>query len=79
MLMKKEQVAEYTRDALVLQHAEVALHVCALDVISAVFQIAVARLVLTLQGMPKLESNFIFLSFDIQYPSLHMDLITTPC
>lgn len=55
MMKKKEAVAEFTEDALILQPAKVALLVCALVVIYAVFQIALARLVWTLQGMPKLE------------------------
>ena len=59
-MKKKEQVEEFTGVALVLQHAKVALPVCALGVISAVFQIAVARLVRTLRGMPKLESWIMF-------------------
>lgn len=59
MMKRKEQVVEFTGDALVLQHAKVALLVSVLAVISAAFQIAVARLVLTLQTMPKLDSSFI--------------------
>jgi hypothetical protein len=55
MMKKKEAVAEFTEDALILQHAKVALLVCALVVIYAIFQIALARLVWILQGMPKLE------------------------
>ncbi|KAF1898816.1 hypothetical protein Lal_00018935 [Lupinus albus] len=55
-MKKNEQAAEFTGHALVLQHAKVALHVCALDVIFAAFQIAAARFVLTSQAMPKLES-----------------------
>lgn len=61
MIMRKnEQVVEFTGDATALQHAKVALHVCALGVMSAVFQIAAARHVLTLQPMPKLDSAFPF-------------------
>jgi len=55
MMKKKEAVAEFTEGAHIVQHAKVALLVCALDASYAVFQIALARLVLTLQGMPKLE------------------------
>lgn len=62
MMKKKEQAVEFTGDALVLQHAKVALLVCALAVISAAFQIAAARLVLTLQTMPKLDSLHIIFS-----------------
>ena len=66
MLKKREQVAEFTGDAVALQHAKVALHVCALGVISAAFQIAAARLALILQAMPKLEAfNFMFHMFSL--------------
>jgi hypothetical protein len=56
-MKKKEVVAEFTEDALVLRHAKVALLVSASGVTYAVFRTALARLVLTLQGMsmPKLE------------------------
>ena len=64
MMKKKEQAVEFTGDALVLQHAKVALLVCALAVISAAFQIAAARLVLTLQTMPKLDS---FISYSLLF------------
>lgn len=62
MMKKKEQVVEFTEDAVVPQLAKVVLLVCALDVIFAAFQIAAARLVLTLQTTPKLDS-FIFCYF----------------
>ena len=55
MMKKNEQVAEFTGDVRALQLAKVALLACVLDVISAVFQIAIAKLALTSQGMPKLK------------------------
>jgi len=55
MMKKKEAVAEFTEDALILQHAKAALLVCVLDATYAVFQTVLARLVPTLQRMPKLE------------------------
>ncbi|KOM50288.1 hypothetical protein LR48_Vigan08g111500 [Vigna angularis] len=63
MMKRKEQVVEFTGDALVLQHAKVALLVSVLAVISAAFQSAVARLVLTLQTMPKLDSFILYAIF----------------
>lgn len=51
MMKKNEEVEEFTEDVADHQRAKVALHVCALGVTSAVFQIATARLVLTLPAM----------------------------
>ena len=51
MMMKNGQVAGCIGAASVLQHAEVAPPVCALDVKPVVFQTAAARLALTSQGM----------------------------
>ena len=59
MTKKNEQVAEFTEDVHVLQRAKVALLASALVVISAAFRIAVARLVLTSLGMPKLECQIV--------------------
>lgn len=50
-MKKNEEVEEFTEDAVGLQRAKVALLVCALDVTSAVFQIAAVRPVLTLLAM----------------------------
>lgn len=61
-MKKNEQVAEFTGDVYVCQHAKVAPLASALGVIFADFQIAVARLVLTSQGMPKLESQIVLSS-----------------
>lgn len=55
MMKKKEEAGECTGDALVLQHAKVVLLVCALGVTRVAFLTALARHVLTLQGMPKLD------------------------
>ena len=67
MMKKNEPVAEFIGDVHVLQHAKDALLVSALGVISAVFQIAVARLARTSQEMPNLESHIIFLTYNIHH------------
>ncbi|KAL4390266.1 hypothetical protein AHAS_Ahas03G0127900 [Arachis hypogaea] len=53
MMKKNEGAAEYTGDALALRHAKVAPPVSASAAVSAAFQIAAARLVLTSQAMSK--------------------------
>lgn len=61
-MKRKEEVEGFIEDALVLQHVKVALLVYALGVRYAVFQIVLAKLVLTLPGMPlsKLEFKLCF-------------------
>lgn len=55
MMKKKEEVEEFTGDALAHLLAKVALLVCALVVTSVVIQIAAVRLVLTSLAMQKLN------------------------
>ena len=73
-MKKNEQAAEFTGDALVLQHAKVALPVSALGVTSAVFRIAAARLVLTSPAMPKLEVLQVMMIFTLLHIGLFMPI-----